>query len=135
MFLTKVAAKYEIISAAIPAEIFGRRKDKGWFSLISKPFPGLLKNFLIEAVEKKTGVTIGTAEILYITHWKDRMVAANVYVKDEYQRRGVATAMYDFAEEITGKEMLPYSHQISDEPMSEDAKKFWKKRKPSLEWD
>ena len=60
----------------------------------------------------------------------DYMMVTNADVDYDFRRLGIATAMYDFAEKISGKELVPYeSSSRAEEPMSDDSKAFWHARR------
>ena len=71
----------------------------------------------------KNGVQVGQAHFGYLT--KDRgghLSGLEVSVHSSHQRKGLASAMYDLAEEHYFDEIKPYpGHSI-------DASKFWKNR-------
>lgn len=61
------------------------------------------------------------------TAWKDsndRFVIMESFVRPEYRRRGIATALYKAIEAEAGMELLP-AHSLSD-----DAFEFWKTYRP-----
>jgi hypothetical protein len=51
-----------------------------------------------------------------------KILAADALVLPKHQRKGIATAMYNHAQSITGKITIPSEHQ------SPDAQAFWRKR-------
>lgn len=53
-------------------------------------------------------------------------ITGDVFVEEKHRRKGVATALYDFAEKHTGKPIVP------SEKLSEDGAAFWQARNPSL---
>lgn len=70
----------------------------------------------------KNGEEIGHAEIFF--YGPERlMMCSDVWVDELHRRKGIATAMYFFAESLTGHKMHPYPVQY------EDGKKFWKNKK------
>lgn len=83
-------------------------------------------NWQVNAYDK-SGNVVGTLLVYDLGH---AITASDVQVKEAHQRKGLASAMYEYAEKKTGKEMLP-ADQVSDDPdnMTDDAKEFWKNRK------
>lgn len=79
---------------------------KGRYSL-------LIQAFLNENNEKIAEATFAWNKEL------NEIKVGNVLVSAEHRRKGIATAMYQLAEEYSGLVLLP-SHDQSD-----DAKKFW----------
>ena len=71
----------------------------------------------IVAFETKTGIEVANS-----TWGEDNGMEATIDVHPKYQRRGLATAIYDFIEEIEGRELSRGSVQ------SDDALKFWSAR-------
>lgn len=63
------------------------------------------------------------------------IAAGDVSVDPAYRRKGIATAMYIFAEQHTGKTMVPADSQADefgadeDDIFSDDARKFWDQSK------
>ena len=58
----------------------------------------------------------------------DTIKATKVEVDERYQRQGIATLMYDFAEEL-GNDIEPSS------ALTDQGKAFWQQRRPELELD
>jgi hypothetical protein len=81
--------------------------------------------------------SIGSIEVMSTISvgWNTVNVVANAYVDDEYQRKGLATAMYNWAEELSGKKLVPYEWFSSEEPMSSAGKAFWKQREKPSHWE
>jgi GNAT superfamily N-acetyltransferase len=108
-------------------------KQFGQFKLIASywgdnPIPVDPKrhDFRIDAV-------LGKQEVGYalISHEGNAIRAAEVDVSKSYRRKGIATAMYDWAEELTGKKIRPstdFTGETFEEGLSEDAQKFWNAR-------
>ncbi len=59
---------------------------------------------------------------LFVVHEPDGWVAYGVNVYPEHRRRGVATAMYDYAEELLGVKLRQSTSQ------TDDGKAFWAHR-------
>lgn len=95
------------------------------------------EEFKIEAIDKATGNRVGSIDPKTPAYmagwlgkdWKKHIAIPNAYVKHEYQRKGIGTAMYDWAEELSGAEAVPWEYADGgEEPMSESGKAFWRKR-------
>jgi len=69
---------------------------------------------------------------IVVIHSGRKISAYSAHVEESYRRRGVATALYDKAEEITGKEIVPYpystDHLSFEDDITEEAQKFWVNR-------
>jgi ribosomal protein S18 acetylase RimI-like enzyme len=59
------------------------------------------------------GDEIGHAEI-YHDHKTNQMMVSNVLVDSNYQRQGIATALYVLAEKISKKKLSPYPQQYDE---------------------
>lgn len=72
------------------------------------------------------GETVGYLQCYYEN---GKLYAFEVSVESHWRRKGFATKMYDYAEEVSGKTILPhlanYYATDDDSDMSEDAYKFW----------
>ena len=127
--------KIEILSK------FGTKKNFGWFYLITeywgdkktdeamKQSVNDPKKYPFKITAKlNSGRVIGFACVDH--QGKNKCFVHDIDVDKKYRRKGVATAMYDFAEELTGKECIPSSSAYQDDEthLSNDAKKFWEKR-------
>ena len=119
---------------------YGQKKDCGWFYLsnefwgdsdrttaererVSDP-----KRFPFKIVAKlPNGTEIGFANV---DHHGNKCFVHEVDVEKKYRRKGVATAMYDWAEVLTGKKCISSEEAYEDDEdhMSKDAKKFWNSR-------
>lgn len=55
--------------------------------------------------------------------FKNKIMPRGVFVEDAHQRKGIASAMYDYAEKITGKKIVPQKGHQSPESL-----KFWENR-------
>jgi GNAT superfamily N-acetyltransferase len=102
-------------------------KEFGVFLLIAYERPA--KNeWSIDAHLKATLRLVGTAEFAGVYDYEDEdrpLVALkgwNVEVHPDFRKKGLATAMYDFAEEAFGLRVIPGSFQT---PLG---KAFFKKR-------
>lgn len=82
----------------------------------NQDFTILLKN---ENLEK-----IGHLSVLVKN---DYVIAFDVYLEKKYRRQKLASKMYDYAEIISNKKIIPYE-QYSGEYSSYEAVMFWKKR-------
>lgn len=71
-------------------------------------------------VVRHDGVDVGSAEF---SHQDDRVWCQNVKVNSDQQRKGLATAMYVFAEVFLGKTMV--NMWGTDEAQTDDAKGLW----------
>jgi hypothetical protein len=51
-----------------------------------------------------------------------------------HKRQGIATKLYDYAEDLLGKEIRPQvlDHNVGDPQISKEAFLLWKKRRPDL---
>jgi ribosomal protein S18 acetylase RimI-like enzyme len=78
----------------------------------------------------KDGKEVGYAQV----YSEDAWYVYEVAVKQAYRRQGIATLLYDYAEEVTGRTVYPQvlDGNINDPEISDDAFLFWKKRNPSL---
>ena len=59
-------------------------------------------------------------------HDGDLLIPDNVMVFPQFRRQGVATGMYDYAESVTSKQVVPSKDQ------NDDARGFWRTRKSRL---
>jgi hypothetical protein len=58
-----------------------------------------------------------------------RLYPAEVSVHSKHRRKGLATAMYNYATELSGKTVHPSdTNYYSTSDISDDAKAFWQKR-------
>jgi len=60
-----------------------------------------------------------------------RKISAELWVNASYRRKGLATAMFDWAEELSGREAVPSSEDTEEtfeDRLSKDAQKFWLNR-------
>jgi GNAT superfamily N-acetyltransferase/ADP-ribose pyrophosphatase YjhB (NUDIX family) len=75
---------------------------------------------------------VGSKKIayLYCYHEGARLYAFEVQVNEAYQRKGVATALYNYAQDISGKHIYPHHLSSGNEQpeTTDDAVAFWKKR-------
>lgn len=80
-----------------------------------------VKGLIIKVFDPKTTSILlkssGIAHARFIVTG-DHMVVSSVYVSSEYQRQGIASAMYNFAREL-GNDIMPSSGQ------TEQGKAFW----------
>jgi len=103
-------------------------------------------------ITKDEAIKSGGFEILAIQNGKEiafirvYKVGTDWYVYDvdvnkDFRRKGIATKMYDYADDIVGGSVKPQvldQKSVSEgEPpqMTEDAFNFWKKRAPQLIYD
>ena len=51
-----------------------------------------------------------------------------------HKRQGIATKLYDYAEDLIGREIRPQvlDHNVCDPQISKEALLLWKKRRPDL---
>jgi GNAT superfamily N-acetyltransferase/oligoribonuclease (3'-5' exoribonuclease) len=79
-------------------------------------------NWEVNAFDKK-GKLVGTLLVYNLGH---EITSSDVKVDKAHRRKGLASAMYEYAEEETGMTMVP-ADQVSDDEdnMTEDAKKLW----------
>ena len=77
---------------------------------------GLAKQVI---AKDSNGDVIGT---LYAGEHSDGKMVGSVEVRPDYRRKGVATEMYNYMEEVTGKKLKPAKKN------SEDAQAFWSDR-------
>jgi len=113
---------------------FRQDKDMGWYKLIAlgdfssrgaEDPPTLKIVAQLASTSPRGGPTIGELDLkiahgIYLKNnpGAEALVAAGVYVEDEYKRKGVASAMYKFAKEI-GNDIIASVDQ------SDDAKAMW----------
>jgi hypothetical protein len=97
-----------------------QRKKIGDIVLIneppSTPYDDMGK---IHAFDVNDGTEIGNSSYGY-TSKRSTTLKATIDVRPDWRRRGVATEIYKFIEEITGDKLWP------DYPHSPSAEKFWK---------
>jgi predicted GNAT family acetyltransferase len=120
---------------------YGIKEDHNWFFLISDYWGDRSAtpterqkvsdptNFPFKIYAKlKSGKEIGYALVDHKN--KRECFIHEVDVEKKHRKKGVATAMYDFAEKLTGKSVIPSSlaYEDSEQHLSEDATKFWQKR-------
>lgn len=105
---------------------FERTKPFGKYMLIATPgempyIPGkkarVSDQFRIEAYDGKEKVGFTNFQVI-----DDHLEAIDVIVKKGYRRQGIASAMYEFAQEL-GNDIQPSSMQTPD------GKAFWKGKK------
>ena len=115
---------------------FMQEKDMGWYILIAAgdsqsrgvddpPTFTIFAELKADAKSGQRGKQIGKLD-LKIAHGEylknnpgaEALVAAGVYVEDKYQRKGVASAMYQFAKAL-GNDVIASIDQ------SDDAKAMW----------
>lgn len=87
-------------------------------------------DFKVTAHEQKTDERV--AYVCVCHAGGHSIYPAEVDVDECHRRRGIATTMYDWAEQITEKEMRPSSDfkddELFEEALTEDAQTFWKAR-------
>lgn len=59
---------------------------------------------------------------IYVDRKRNYLRVSSVYVKEDHRRKGIASALYDYAEQIIGKKIKPANE------VSNDAEIFWKSR-------
>lgn len=66
---------------------------------------------------------------VYMDRSTNYLRASSIYVREDHRRKGIASALYDYAEEVLGKKMRP-ANECSEDPddFSDDAAAFWSKR-------
>lgn len=70
---------------------------------------------------------------LLVNNYTQKIYAYTVSVQEKYRRLGIATAMYDLAEELSGgKQILPNEYQNEEAESSDDAVEFWRTRGMNL---
>lgn len=87
------------------------------------------QDFKIVAMDSK-GRRVGYA---LIVHVGNKIQAYEVEVSKRHQRKGIATAMYDHAQELTGKKIEPYRDGDGEHMQTKSAKALWKHRGVELE--
>lgn len=82
------------------------------------------QNFMVLMVDSQ-GNEIGSVQV-----WrsgKNKIYSNGTYVEPEHRRKGIASAMYRYAEKISGKKFVPSESVTKDpESMSGDARRLWK---------
>lgn len=122
MFLSMVKSKYRILASDITLRLYD------WD--IKKPITDkeIGSAFTIRAFNDKK--ELGHAQVYKESKW----YVYEVHVDDSSRRQGIATKMYDYAEELVGGSVYPQvlDSYIDDPQISIDAFLFWKKRSPDL---
>ena len=65
-------------------------------------------------------------------HESGRLYSFEVHVNSEYRRKGIATKMYDYAQELSGKTIYPHhENPYNNDPdgVSDEALLFWRSRR------
>lgn len=73
---------------------------------------------------------IGEKEVanLVVVNNEKEIFAFTVFVHPEYRRKGLATSLYNLAEELSNKKIKPFEYFNSEYQTSNDAVEFWRKR-------
>lgn len=110
------------------------RKDLGQFHLKVAPWSGVeasdptRADFKILAVDSSTEENVGFA---CVCHAGRKIYIHEVFVEERLRRRGLASAMYDWAEQITNKEVVPssdFSEETIEGKLSGEGVAFWEAR-------
>lgn len=89
------------------------------------------KDFDPESEDFRIAALVGEKPIGYVDCYFEggRLYAYEVAVDKKYQRKGVATAMYDWAQEISGRTINSHKDNgLGGAEISDDAEGFWKNR-------
>ena len=110
------------------------RKELGCYYLKIEPWGDLpvdptRYNFKITVHEVDADEKVG---FVCVWHASRRSICPQeVYVDEGHRRRGIATAMYDWAEALTGKTIEPSTvgeESAFEDVLSADAQAFWEAR-------
>ena len=78
----------------------------------------------------KNGMKAAYVQVYHESGW----YVFEVKVDESHRRQGIATKMYDYADEIVGSSVKPQvlDPNVGDPDLTDDALNFWKERAPHL---